>query len=53
MPTGADDVRSWGQTGSDRPTLKTALLTRTDIEPDRCVSWFFFISHSLQCRNLL
>jgi hypothetical protein len=22
-------VRSWGQTGSDRPTLKTALLTRT------------------------
>jgi len=28
MPTGAENVRSWGQTGIDRPTLKTALLTR-------------------------
>src|SRR6266404_2528617 len=27
MPTGAENVRSWGQTGSDRPTRQTALLT--------------------------
>jgi hypothetical protein len=27
MPTGAEDVWSWGQTGNDRSTLKTALLT--------------------------
>src|SRR6266478_4847330 len=26
MPTGGENVRSWGQSGSDRPTLKTALL---------------------------
>src|ERR1700730_10750589 len=29
MPTGAKNVRSWGQTGSDPPTLKMTLLTRT------------------------
>jgi hypothetical protein len=28
MPTGNENVRSWGRTGSDQPTLKTALLTR-------------------------
>jgi hypothetical protein len=27
VPTGAEKVRSWGQTGSDRLMLKTALLT--------------------------
>ena len=27
MPTGAENVRSWRQTGSDRRTLKTALMT--------------------------
>jgi hypothetical protein len=27
VPTGAENVRSWVQTGSDRPTLKTALMT--------------------------
>jgi hypothetical protein len=30
MSTGADDVRSWGRTGSDRPMLKMALLTHSD-----------------------
>jgi len=28
MPTGAENVRSWRQTGSDRQTLKTALMTK-------------------------
>ena len=27
MPRGAENVRSWEQTGSGRPTLKTVLLT--------------------------
>jgi hypothetical protein len=27
MPTGAENVRSWGQTGSGPPMFKTALLT--------------------------
>ena len=27
VATGADDVRSWGRTGNDRPMLETALLT--------------------------
>jgi hypothetical protein len=33
MPTDAENVRSWEQTGSDRPTLKTTLLTRIGRRP--------------------
>src|ERR1700681_2580258 len=29
MPRGAENVRSWGQTGNDWPTLKTALLVES------------------------
>src|SRR5260370_22862646 len=51
MPTGGENVRSWGQSGSDRPTLKTALLTRMYGPAVRCKwilpSWQYAVSH--QC----
>jgi hypothetical protein len=43
-----DDVRSPGQCRHP-----AAGPPPTDIEPDRCVSRFLVISHSLLCRNLL
>ena len=36
MPTGAENVRSWRQTGSDRQTLKTALMTQMYGPAVRC-----------------
>src|SRR6266404_6426344 len=33
MPTGGENVRSCWQSGSDRPTLKTALLTQCMVRP--------------------
>jgi hypothetical protein len=32
MPSRSDDVRSWVQTGNDRLTVKTSLLTGADLD---------------------